>query len=403
MLALRLYRLLGQGLEPFIASKLCPSRRGELPRAKLWLHAASVGEAGVAAAIIKALREKNPSLTILLTLQTETGLKKARELLGGENIALAPLDCPGFVARAFENVRPQVLALIETELWPNLISSARKYGVKILLLNGRLSQKSLKRYLLLKNFWAGLLNHFEAIGVIGPKEAERFLKLGAPQEKIRILGNAKYDLLRERCQKIKPREIKALLDTGRLITFGSVRSGEEKQVVEATRLLLKTFPTLTVALVPRHLSLVKRLKKWLASYGLPYALWSQKKRARVIIVDEIGPLLSFYAASYAAFVGGSLIPKGGQNPLEPAAFKRPVIFGPYLTNFPYEAKALKEKLGEEIVVRNAQEIFAQFSSFLRDGEKTQTLGERAYTVFESFVGASKRYASLLNEVLIPPP
>ena len=374
-----------------------------MPRATLWLHAASVGEAGVAAAIIKALREKNPSLTILLTLQTETGLKKARELLGGENIALAPLDCPGFVARAFENVRPQVLALIETELWPNLISSARKFGVKILLLNGRLSQKSLKRYLLFKNFWAGLLNHFEAIGVIGPKEAERFLKLGAPEEKIRILGNAKYDLLRERSQKISTGEIKALLDTGRLITFGSVRSGEEKQVVEATRLLLNTFPTLTVALVPRHLSLVKRLKRWLTSYGLPYALWSRKEKAPVIIVDEIGPLLSFYAASYAAFVGGSLIPKGGQNPLEPAAFKRPVIFGPHLTNFPYEAKALKERLGEEIVVRNAQEIFAQFSSFLRDEPKTKALGERAYAVFESFVGASKRYASLLSGFLIPPP
>ncbi len=357
----------------------------------------------MAAAIIKALREKNPSLTILLTLQTETGLKKARELLGGENIALAPLDCPGFVARAFENVRPQVLALIETELWPNLISSARKFGVKILLLNGRLSQKSLKRYLLFKNFWAGLLNHFEAIGVIGPKEAERFLKLGAPEEKIRILGNAKYDLLRERSQKISTGEIKALLDTGRLITFGSVRSGEEKQVVEATRLLLNTFPTLTVALVPRHLSLVKRLKKWLTSYGLPYALWSRKEKAPVIIVDEIGPLLSFYAASYAAFVGGSLIPKGGQNPLEPAAFKRPVIFGPHLTNFPYEAKALKERLGEEIVVRNAQEIFAQFSSFLRDEPKTKALGERAYAVFESFVGASKRYASWLSGFLIPPP
>ncbi len=405
MFPLKVYRSLGRVLEPYLARRLPPPRRGFLKRADVWLHAASVGEAGVAAAIIKAFRQRRKDLSFLLTLQTETGLKRATALLEGEAlVSLAPLDLPGFVERAFSLVRPKVFALIETELWPNLIVTARRRGTKLLLLNGRLSARALKRYRWLKDFWGNLLKNFEALGVIGEEEAKRFLLLGAPEERISILGNAKYDLLWARAQTTDPKEIKGLIGGARLVTFGSLRGGEEKAAAKAASLLLKRHPGLKVALVPRHLSLVEPLKRESRRLGLAATLLSRLEPTKdVIIVDEIGPLLKFYAASEAAFVGGSLVPKGGQNPLEPALFKKPVFFGPHMGNFPYEARALRAALGEETVVRDGEELAARISFLLANPHEARRRGDLAHQVVKKFLGASARYAALLGQALSPAP
>jgi len=171
-----LYQIVGKGLAPLL-SRLPEVRRGYLPGpVDLWVHASSVGEATVAAAILTEFLKEHPQVRVLLTLFTETGLTKARDLLGGTGVktSLAPYDLPEFVTRALENVRPRVLALVETELWPNLIAFARARGTRVVLLNGRLSLKSFPRYRCLKGFFRPLLEGLAGLAVIGPKEAERF-------------------------------------------------------------------------------------------------------------------------------------------------------------------------------------------------------------------------------------
>ncbi len=404
MLPLTLYRFVGHLLEPLLSPRLSSPRKGFLPRADLWLHAASVGEATVAAAIIKALQERFSGAKILLTLQTHTGLAKARELLR-EDIALspAPLDFPSFVKRAFECVKPRVLALVETELWPNLILEAQRHRVLLVTVNGRLSQKAYRRYRLSRRLWRELFRNFWALGVIGPLEAKRFEALGAPKKRLRILGNAKYDLLYQRKAELQLEEARKKLPFAeKILTFGSVRGGEEKEILKAIALLLKKFPgKIRIALAPRHLKLLKKLEKGLRERGIPYTRWSllPTREAPVILIDAIGPLLKIYALSFAAFVGGSLIPKGGQNPLEPALFKRPLLFGPYMTNFPYEAEALKKACGD-ITVNNGEEIFEMFSFWLENPEEARATGEKAFRVLEGFLGASANYAKLLHEALL---
>ncbi len=407
MFSLHLYRTLGHLLTPILKGLVPPSRKGILPPAELWLHAASVGEANVAAAIIKALRLRRPETRILLTLQTSAGLARARKLLEteGVSLALAPFDLPHFVKEAFQRVRPRVLALVETELWPNLILEARRRGVSLLLVNGRLSEKAFRRYRLHKGLWQKLLKSFGALGVIGPQEAERFRALGAPSERLYLLGNAKYDLLQQRKEKLSLKEARKKLPSSKqILTFGSLRKGEEKEVLKAVVKFLKKFSgRICLVLAPRHLKRIKEYERNLKKLKIPYSLWSKlpQREAPVILLDAIGPLFEIYALSFAAFVGGSLVPRGGQNPLEPALLGRPLLFGPFMDNFPYEAKALKNC--GKIQVRDGEEIFEKFSFWLENPEEAQEIGQKASLVAREFLGASTRYAALLAEALTLPP
>ncbi len=401
MLSLKIYQTLGRLLTPLWRSKKPPSRRGLLPQADIWLHAASVGEAQIAAAIIKAFLKRRPQTKILLTLQTYTGLAKAKELLSSKEIAveLAPFDLPSFARKAFAKTRPKVFALIETELWPNLILEAFKQQVPVLTLNGRLSERAYRRYRLLLGLWRKILGNFWALGVIGPLEAKRFEALGAPRDRLYILGNAKYDLLYERKKAFSDAKHLKKFFPQRLLTFGSLRGGEEKEVVKAVFLLYKKFSEeICFVLAPRHLKNLKKLAQKLQERKIPYTLWSRlpQERAPVVLLDTIGPLLEIYAFSYASFVGGSLIPKGGQNPFEPALFERPLLFGPFMMNFPYEAEALRKRCGN-IIVKNGEEIFEKFSYWLEKPLEAQKTGQLAYQVLKEFLGASQKYALLLEK------
>ncbi len=407
MLSLAAYRTIGYLLTPFFNRKVPPPRRGDLPRAELWLHAASVGEAQIAASIIRAFRQKRPKTSILLTLQTKTGLLKARELLGSEKVALslAPWDLPAYARRAFQKVRPRVFALIETEIWPNLILEAQRQNTLLLTLNGRLSERAFRRYRLLRGLLKRLFRGFRALGVIGPLEARRFEALGAPKDRLHILGNAKYDLLYERKKQLSGKKDHSKLSSSqKILTFGSLRGGEEKEAVKAVSLLRKRFPEISFVLAPRHLERLKALGKELQKRKIPYTFWSRlpEDTAPVILLDAIGPLLEVYAHSYASFVGGSLVPRGGQNPFEPALFERPLLFGPHMENFPYEAEALQETVNG-IVVKNGEEIFEKFSYWLENPSEAQRAGKLAHRALEKFLGASRRYASLLEEAFNHPP
>ncbi len=404
-LLLFVYRAFGSLITPFLAlSSLAPERKGFLPPAEIWMHAASVGEALAAAAIIRAIKRIRPRSRILLTLQTQTGLQKAQELVGslpGIHLSLAPLDLPFYVKRALRNVSPRVLVLVETELWPNLLEKAGREEITLVLVNGRLSAQSFPRYQKIRPLIRHLLQKFYALGVIGPLEAKRFLRLGAEEEKVLLLGNAKYDLLRERAQKFSPqRVLRKLSSRTPWVVFGSVRRGEERPLAQVIARLQRERKDLSFLLAPRHLEALPSFEKALGEEKLTFKRWSgiEHPETGLILLDEIGPLFETYAQAQVAFVGGSLVPKGGQNPLEPAAFKVPVLFGPHMENFPYEAEQLVSRGGGQRV-NSPEDLLERLQNWLEQEEERKKAGLSAYQVLEEFAQAAERYAELVIKAL----
>lgn len=400
----RLYRIIGRGLALFLSHK-SGARQGHLPGpVDLWVHASSVGEATVAAAILTKFRKLQPQARILLTLFTETGLTKAQELLKETDVrtSLAPYDLPAFVTRALEKARPRVLALVETELWPNLISLAREKGIRVVLLNGRLSARSFPRYRLLRGLFRPLLQGLSGLAVIGPREAERFQALGAPPERLQILGNAKHDLVWQRARSWDATPLRRHLRLGeeRVLVFGSVRTGEEDPVVQVIKALWPR-DDLRFVVVPRHLHHLDRWERTLAEAGLPWERWTTLKqgmKGRLLLVDAIGPLFGLYSLAYAAFVGGSLVPKGGQNPMEPAAFGVPVLFGPYMENFENEKRALLQT-GGGLVARGARELTLLLEELLNRKELYRQAAQGASKALEGLIGAAQKQAAWLARFL----
>ncbi len=401
-LGLRLYDLAGKGIKTFFSPPV-PERRGELPGpVDLWLHASSVGEATVAAAIMEEFYALRPDLRVILTLFTPTGKKKAQELLVslGLPIALAPYDIKPFVQRALTRLSPRVLALIETELWPRYISLAKDRGTKVVVLNGRLSARSYPRYLMLRCLFAPLLARLDGVAAVGEIEAKRFKRLGVCPQRLFILGNAKHDLLWKRAKSWDPRLLLKRLrlspDTN-LVVFGSVRQGEEAPVTESIALLAQR-PRIKFAIVPRHLTHLDSWENALSQRGLSWQRWSSLNsglQAKTLLVDAIGPLFGLYSLAKVAFVGGSLVPKGGQNPMEPASFGVPVLFGPHMENFETEKRALLQHKGG-LTVSSPQGLVFGLEELLADQELYKKTSLGAQRALQSLLGAAKRQAQWLS-------
>ncbi len=378
----------------------------ESPSVDLWMHAASMGEALVASAILRVLKESQPDLRVLLTLQTPTGLRRAQETLGDLKricFRMAPWDGPRVISQVLARTHPRVLALVETELWPNLIREALRCGVRVLIVNGRLSARAFSRYRLLKPLFKPLLQGMSFIGTISEEDRERFLALGASPEKVSVMGNAKHDLLFERIWNLEVTEPvhKLGLSPGeRVVIFGSVRGGEEKVVRELVE-SLKDFSDVRFVVVPRHPERARDFYQALAPLGLSTAFYrgaSGLKGFRVIIVDEVGPLLSLYALAEVAVVGGSFVPKGGQNPIEPAVLAKPVLFGPYMDNFRPEVRVLLAK-GGAFQSKNPEIAKEKLRAWLLDPELARKTGQKARQAALSLRGASRRYAEVLKTAL----
>lgn len=370
------------------------------------MHAASVGEAQVAGAILRALKAKSPEISIFLTLQTPTGLRRAQSLLGdlsGVRVELAPWDGPRTVAAFLRRLRPKVLALIETELWPNLLKEAYARGTIVLILNGRISEKAFPRYRMLKPLWAPLLREVSFIGTISPEDRERFVALGALPQRVEVFGNAKHDLLFERARSLNPSDLRerlALAPGERLVVFGSVRGGEERAVRRMIS-ILRDLPGLRFLVVPRHPERAERFYRALAPLGLSVSFFRGTGRLsgfRIVIVDEVGSLFGLYALAEAAVIGGSFVKKGGQNPVEPAVLGKPVLFGPNMENFRPEAEVLLKGQGA-YQAKDPTEAATVLRSWLLEPKKALSVGQKALASAEGLRGASSRYAEVLKRFL----
>jgi 3-deoxy-D-manno-octulosonic-acid transferase len=319
-----------------------PRRIGERPC--LWFHAVSVGEVKQIAPIVDGLARRRPGWEIVVSTTTRDGLALARQLYSELVTFYAPLDFSWATRRAMARVRPTVLALVELELWPNLIASAKKAGARVAIINGRLSLRSHRGYRALRGPLGPTLRRLDAVVVQTEEYAERFVDLGVPRRRVRITGSIKFDGLESDRDNPRTRALRrelGLAPTDVIFVAGSTMEGEEEAALAAYRSCRVRHPRLRLILVPRHpvrfdrvAALVQEQGERLVRRSRPGTVFGIGDGPPVVLVDTLGELSAVWGLADVAFVGGSLRPgRGGQNMMEPAAFGAAVLFGPYTANF----------------------------------------------------------------------
>ncbi len=372
---------------------------------RLWLHAASVGEVQVARALIAELQKTFPDATLILSTMTEQGQRVARRQLGGQvRCIFAPLDLPVVVRRAVRRLRPSAYICLETELWPSLLHHLKEERIPAVLLNGRLSERSCRRYARVRDFMAGILESFAALAVITPQDGQRYLALGAPPPRLTVAGNAKYDLAVNTSSEVAAacRQRLGLTAAQPLLVAGSTHGGEEAKLLETFRAMKQRLPELILVLAPRHLERLAEVEAMLAAAGEPFERLSrcqhQGRATAVVVVDTMGELVTLYGAATFVFCGGSLVARGGHNPMEPAVWGRPVCYGPDMRDF-RDAAELLEAAGAGFPVATPAELTATLLRFVDRPDLYATAGQRARDTALAQQGAARRQVALVKKVL----
>jgi 3-deoxy-D-manno-octulosonic-acid transferase len=369
----------------------------------LWLHAASVGEIQAAAPLIRALQSRHPGCPLLVTTTTPTGAERVRALFGDSVRHLyAPYDLPGVVRRFLRRIRPRLVVVMETELWPNLYHALHAGGIPLLLVNARVSPRSAARYRRLGGLTRATVRCIDAIAAQSTADAERYAALGAAPSRLTTTGNIKFDLSLADDLAQAGRSLRSELGAGRPAWIAaSTHAGEEEQVLAAHRRLLAARPDLLLILVPRHPERFDGVAALCREQGFAVARRSRREvrpDAQIYLGDTMGELMRLYAAADAAFVGGSLVPIGGHNLLEPAALGLAPISGPHLFNF-QQIAALLMDAEALLVAHDAAELAARLARLLDDPAERRSAGRRARAVVEANRGALERTLALIGRYL----
>lgn len=377
-------------------------RRSPMPT--LWLHAVSLGEMSAAAPLVRALRARYPDEPLVVTTATPTGRARATSLFGAAvDVRFLPYDTPGAVSRFLDRIQPRLAVIMETELWPNLFAACERRGVPVVLASARLSEKSVRRYRHLRGLTRGVFSAVSLIAAQSREDAARFMAIGAPAARTRVAGNIKFDLELPAGAAQAGRELRQFYGAARPTWIaGSTHAGEEEQVLAAHAELPDD---VLLLLVPRHPDRFADVARLLASRGLKFTRRSAGAApdgaTRVVLVDSVGELAALYAAADAAFVGGSLVPIGGHNLLEPAALGVPVLTGPSQANSREIARLLLEQ-GAALEVKDARELAAALRRLLADPAERQRMGAIGRRIVEANRGSVQRLLDLI-ESLLPDP
>ena len=375
---------------------------------RIWLHAVSVGEVRAAQAIINALSRRLPRAGIILSTTTPHGQQAAREALGSKvTCVFAPLDFTLSVRKALLTFRPHVLVCLETEIWPNWLMTAHRLGIPTAIVNGRISARSIRAYRKARPLIHAVLNSISALSMIHDADAGRMLELGAPAEKISVNGNAKFDLLLEQIQHADIEGLKkryGIKLNQPVLVAGSTRGTEPEMMLNVYRQIVSAFPDFLLIIVPRHVEKSPEIKAGVLARGLACQLRTELesagvyRSASVVVVDTMGELQSLYGIATVVFCGGSMVPLGGQNILEAAAWGKPVLYGPSMEDFP-DAGELLEKNNAAVQVADEAELAEKILYYLSNPDAADALGDRARQVSMTCGGAAERHAEVICGLL----
>lgn len=370
----------------------------------IWVHAVSVGEVQAAAALVRTLRQRYPDRPLLVTTATPTGAQRVQALFGdGVHHSYLPYDLPGAVRRFLDRVQPVIAVVMETEVWPNLYRECGRRQLPIVLASARLSERSVRRFRRIAGLFRDALRQGIVIGAQTQADADRFVVVGANRASTHITGNVKFDLEIPEEARIKGPALRVAQFADRFVwVAGSTHDVEEDLVLQAHRSVQQARRDALLILVPRHPNRFERVRQWLASQEVSYATRSRGEsvtaQTGVLLVDTLGELLMFYAACDVAFVGGSLVPIGGHNLLEPAALERPVLTGPNNFNAPDIARLLFES-GAALEVQSGDALAATLCDLASDPERRSRMGSAARAIVEANRGALARVMALIEPLL----
>ena len=385
------------------------ARLGQRP--VLWLHAVSVGEVGVCLQLLRALEPSLPAFQFVVSTTTSTGMGELRRRLPPQVLAIYyPSDLSGVVCRALATLRPKAIILIEAELWPNFLWQAQDRDIPLFLVNARLSDRSFKGYTRFAPLFRPIFAKFRAVGCQQQSDAERLLALGFHAQAVRAVGNMKFDAAQPDARP--GLDVPGLLrqigvnTNAKLLVAGSTHAGEEAILAEMLPRLRKRFPDLFLILVPRHFERAKEVGQALAARGIPFVCRSElpgenpiaPSQLECLLVNSTGELKFFYEQATLVFVGKSLTAKGGQNPIEPAALGKAMVFGPNMQNFKAVVAAF---LAEQaaIQVPDAAGLEQAIAELLGNDQRRAELGARALQVVRRNLGATARTVELITERL----
>jgi 3-deoxy-D-manno-octulosonic-acid transferase len=373
----------------------------------IWFHAVSVGEVNICTQLIRSLGVRAPNMKVVVSTTTTTGMAELQKKLPLHISKIYyPLDARRYVRRALRMISPEAIVLIEAEIWPNFLWRAAELGTPVFLVNARLSEKSHRGYKRAALLFRGIFRSFAGVGCQNISDAKRLEEIGCRPERIHVVGNLKFDAATV--------TEKRLLDVPALFTQlgvapgapvlvgGSTHAGEEKILGETFRRLRQRFPQLFLVVVPRHHERGREAGRDLEVAGVKFiyrneitsVTQSLPSDIEALLVNTTGELRYFYEYATAVFVGKSLTAEGGQNPIEPGALGKPMVFGPHMQNFAAIAKLLVEREGA-IQVRDATELDCAIEGILSDRERAAKLGENARAVVTENLGAIERTVKMI--------
>jgi len=374
-------------------------------RSALWVHAVSVGEVLAARPLLQPLAQSNAPHPLVLSTITSSGFEVAAAQLSDRGVAIyLPLDLRGCVRRALDVLQPQILLLVESELWPLLIHEAHARQIPIAIVNGRISTRAFRRYLWVKPWLTKLLHHIDLFLMQSQADADHIVAMGAPLERVHVVGSLKWDAsigsrptpsaIRETATRL------GLSNADIVVVAGSTHRGEEEVMLRAFQHLRQTHPGTRLIIAPRHMERLAEVEGLLRHHGFAPVRFSHltAKIWDVGLVDTFGQLPVYYGVASVVFIGGSLISHGGQNPLEATSLGKPVVFGPSMHNFDAIAHQLLAHHAARQVA-SGDELVQLLAELVTDRAEAEAMGRRAQEVTERFQGATSRTLEALRPLL----